>query len=100
MRASSRIRCRTAAGLLLVGITGAPRMDAQDSTAADSTATKYRCAGVGIAHSTNGDACLTAWAYLRYLNQSGLHAQYTDAFGHTVPVQQRQDVQNNKLNLG
>ena len=33
------------------------------------------------------------FSYVRYLNQKGLDASYTDAFGDVHPVSQRQDVQ-------
>jgi hypothetical protein len=38
-------------------------------------------------------------SYARYLNQKGLDATYTDSFGNTKSVQQRQDIQLNKFFL-
>jgi hypothetical protein len=61
---------------------------------------QYRCAGIGIAHGQQGDLCYSLWSYMRYLNQKGLHDSYTDAFGRTSRVKQRQDIQNNKINMG
>ena len=37
------------------------------------------------------------FTYVRYLNQKGLDASYTDYFGNTHTVKQRQDVQLNKF---
>ena len=39
------------------------------------------------------------FSYVRYLNQKGLDAEYTDFFGNTHTVAQRQDVQLNKFFL-
>jgi hypothetical protein len=59
-----------------------------------------RCTGIVVAHSDAGDACLTLWTYMRYLNQRGLDSTFVDAFGRTKSVKRRQDIQNNKANLG
>jgi hypothetical protein len=40
-----------------------------------------------------GQIYFRLFSYVRYLNQRGIDASYTDAFGNTKTVQQRQDVQ-------
>jgi hypothetical protein len=45
----------------------------------------------GLAFGVNG--------YVRYLNQGGLRPEYTDSFGRTFPIDKRQDVQLNRLQL-
>ncbi|MBV9957656.1 MAG: hypothetical protein JO360_04510 [Acidobacteria bacterium] len=39
------------------------------------------------------------YTYVRYLNQKGLNSTYTDAFGNTRTVQERQDIQLQKLQV-
>ena len=39
------------------------------------------------------------WAYVRYLNQKALEKSYTDSFGRTFEIDQRNDIQFNKVNL-
>ncbi|NBW11152.1 MAG: hypothetical protein EBR82_24290 [Caulobacteraceae bacterium] len=38
-------------------------------------------------------------SYARYLNQQALNESYTDSFGRTFPIDRRQDLQFNKVNL-
>ena len=45
----------------------------------------------GLAFGVNG--------YVRYLNQGGLDTSFKDAFGRTFPVERRQDIQLNRLQL-
>src|SRR5262249_34048602 len=46
-----------------------------------------------------GEMYVRLFSYVRYLNQKGLDATYTDAFGNVKTVPQRQDVQLNKFFL-
>jgi hypothetical protein len=46
-----------------------------------------------------GEMYVRLFSYVRYLNQKGLDPTYTDAFGNTKSVQQRQDFQLNKFFL-
>jgi hypothetical protein len=46
-----------------------------------------------------GQIYLRLFTYVRYLNQMGLDASYTDSFGNARRVQRRQDVQLNKFFL-
>jgi len=55
--------------------------------------------GFKIAKSEYGQLSLKLFAYVRYLNSGGLNAQYTDQFGITKPVEQRNDFQFNKVNI-
>lgn len=56
-------------------------------------------AGFKLARTRYGDMNFSAWTYVRYLNRDGLDKNYTDAFGRTFSVDQRNDVQLNKVNL-
>ena len=53
--------------------------------------------GFEFANTEYGDASLSVYAYARYLNQRGLEPTYTNAFGVTSTLQQRQDFQLNKV---
>jgi len=53
--------------------------------------------GFKLANTDHGDLSLFIYGYIRYLNQLGLDPTFTDAFGITQPVQQRQDIQLNKV---
>ncbi len=57
--------------------------------------------GVGfkVADTEYGDLNIRTFTYLRYLNQLGVDATYTNAFGKTTDVQRRQDIQLNKLQV-
>lgn len=46
-----------------------------------------------------GQIYMRLYGYVRYLNQKGLDPTYTDDFGNTFPVKQRQDIQLNKFFL-
>jgi hypothetical protein len=46
-----------------------------------------------------GEMYVRLFSYVRYLDQKGLDPTYTDAFGNTKTVQQRQDIQLNKFFL-
>jgi len=56
-------------------------------------------AGFLIVDSDKGDMYVRLFSYARYLNQKGLDATYTDAFGTVKTVQIREDVQLNKFFL-
>jgi hypothetical protein len=55
--------------------------------------------GFKLANTEYGDINLSIYTYVRYLNQMGLAPTYTDAFGNVKSVQQRQDVQIQKLQM-
>jgi hypothetical protein len=55
--------------------------------------------GFNVVKTDKGILNFSVYTYVRYLNQMGLDPTYTDAFGNTVPVQQRQDIQFQKVIL-
>ena len=56
--------------------------------------------GFVVARTSTGELILSAWTYVRYLNQkAGLDQTFTDSFGRTSTLQLRQDMQLNKLSL-
>src|SRR6266850_2554120 len=55
--------------------------------------------GFKVADTEHGDMSISIYTYARYLNQLGLNATYTDAFGKVKNVQRRQDFQLNKLQI-
>jgi hypothetical protein len=55
--------------------------------------------GFKVVNTEYGDMNVSIYTYVRYLNQLGLDSSYTDAFGNTKNVQQRQDVQLLKLQI-
>jgi hypothetical protein len=55
--------------------------------------------GYKVANTDRGDLSISLYSYARYLNQLGLDATYTDAFGNVKTVQQRQDFQLNKVQI-
>ncbi len=55
--------------------------------------------GFRIADTERGVANLSIYTYARYLNQRALEPTYTNAFGVTSNLQQRQDFQLNKLQI-
>jgi hypothetical protein len=55
--------------------------------------------GFKLVDTEYGDLNLSIYTYIRYLNQMGLNPTYQDAFGNTKNVQQRQDIQIQKLQI-
>ena len=55
--------------------------------------------GYKVVDTDFGDMSVSIYSYGRYLNQLGLNSTYTDAFGNTKTVQQRQDFQLNKVQI-
>lgn len=55
--------------------------------------------GFKLVDTPQGDLNFSAWAYVRYLNQRGLDDTYVDAFGREREINQRNDIQLNKINL-
>ena len=55
--------------------------------------------GFKLADTEYGDLNLSIYTYVRYLNQLGLDPTYTDAFGNVKTVQQRQDMQIQKVQI-
>jgi hypothetical protein len=56
-------------------------------------------AGFLLYEGENGQIYMRLFSYVRYLNQKGLDASYTDFFGNAKTVQLREDVQLNKFFL-
>ena len=52
--------------------------------------------GLQVANTANGDLNIRLFGYVRYLNQLKLDPTYTDSFGKTSAIKQRQDIQFNK----
>jgi len=55
--------------------------------------------GFTLASTELGDLSLSIYTYVRYLNQLGLDATYTDVSGNVKNVQQRQDFQIQKVQM-
>jgi hypothetical protein len=55
--------------------------------------------GFKVADTEKGDLNIKIFTYIRYLNQTGLDSSFTDSFGQTSTIQQRQDIQYNKVNI-
>ena len=55
--------------------------------------------GLTVADTDHGTLTIRLFTYLRYLNQSGTDSTYTDSFGNTRVVQERQDMQLNKMQV-
>jgi hypothetical protein len=55
--------------------------------------------GFKVVNTEYGDMNVSIYTYVRYLNQLGLDSTYTDAFGNTKNVQERQDLQLLKLQI-
>ena len=55
--------------------------------------------GFRIYEGEKGQIYVRLFSYVRYLNQKGLDATYTDSFGNTHTVKQREDFQLNKFFL-
>ena len=55
--------------------------------------------GFKVVNTEYGDMNVSIYTYARYLNQRGLASTYTDAFGNTKSVQERQDFQLNKMQI-
>jgi len=53
--------------------------------------------GFKFANTEFGDSSISIYSYARYLNQRALEPTYTNAFGVTSNLQQRQDFQLNKV---
>ena len=55
--------------------------------------------GFKLANTEYGDLSVSIYTYARYLNQRGLKSTYTDAFGNTKNIQERQDFQLQKVQI-
>jgi len=55
--------------------------------------------GYKVANTELGDMNISIYSYIRYLNQKNLAPTYTNYFGVTSTLQQRQDVQINKVQI-
>lgn len=69
-----------------------------DTSAIASPATKPG-QGFTLVETPYGDVHFKLFTYLRYLNQTGLEPQYTNAFGTTSDIDRRSDMQLNKVNI-
>jgi len=56
-------------------------------------------AGFRLYTGEKGEIYMRLFSYARYLNQKGLDPTYTDSFGNTFNVKQREDIQLNKFFL-
>ena len=87
------------AGLPAEGVASAP--PPRSSAAKDDKPTWWSPytpnQGFKFANTEYGDASLSVYTYARYLNQRALEPTYTNAFGVTSTLQQRQDFQLNKV---
>ena len=81
--------------------TSGVKLQAQADTIAttESFGTYQPNAGFRLATTDRGVLNFRIYAYLRYLNQTGLEDSYTDAFGNTFDLDLRQDMQVNKVNI-
>jgi hypothetical protein len=94
---------RSAIMLTLV-MFGAMSVNAQGTDVATpvdtTTYALYRpMVGHRVAHSKNGELNIRVYTYLRYLNQTGLDSTYVDGFGNDKTVDQRQDIQLQKVSI-
>ena len=55
--------------------------------------------GFKLADTEYGDLNVSIYSYVRYLNQRAIDPTYTDAFGNSKSVQQRQEIQLLKLQI-
>jgi hypothetical protein len=55
--------------------------------------------GFKLANTEYGDLSISIYTYARYLNQLGLNSTFTDSFGNTKTVQERQDFQLQKVQI-
>jgi hypothetical protein len=55
--------------------------------------------GYKVANTDLGDLSISIYSYARYLNQLGLDPTFKDGLGNIKGVQQRQDIQLNKLQI-
>ena len=55
--------------------------------------------GYKVANTEHGDMSISIYSYVRYLNQLGLKPTYTNYFGTVSNIQQRQDLQLNKVQI-
>jgi Protein of unknown function (DUF3011) len=87
------------------GCVGTFLVSAQEPGAPEATPEKKKPlqyipnAGFLLVEGDKGEIYARLFSYARYLNQKGLDATYTDAFGNTKSIQQRQDFQLNKFFL-
>ena len=95
------------AGSVVESAVGATTGAVAGTVAVDATAVAVRepapehvpNAGFLLYDGEKGQVYMRLFAYARYLDQMGLDPTYTDYFGNTYDVQQRQDIQLNKFFL-
>jgi len=68
-----------------------------DSTAGQAIGSYEPNEGFRVAKGKGGVLNVRILTYLRYLNQKGLDATWTDSFGKTSPLDRRQDIQMQKV---
>jgi len=73
--------------------------DAEEKDARTKSPEHIPNRGFRIYEGEKGEVYVRLFTYLRYLNQKGLDPTYTDSFGKTFSVKQREDVQLNKFML-
>ena len=80
----------------------APVVKEKPASEADAAASYGRYTpnlGYKLANTEYGDLSVSIYTYARYLNQLGLNSNYTDSFGITKTVQERQDFQLQKVQI-
>jgi hypothetical protein len=82
-----------------VGVEFAPALPRVEQSDAPKTFGEFLPGGRGfqVAKTPYGELMLSAWTYLRYLNQGGIDDSYTDSFGRSFDINKRNDIQLNKL---
>jgi hypothetical protein len=77
-----------------------PKTPAAERPAPEKRSPEYvPNAGFKLFEGEKGEIYMRLFSYVRYLNQKGLDDEYTDFFGNTHPVPQREDVQLTKFFL-
>ena len=80
-------------------IQGNLKTDKLSSDSVNQTDTYTPGAGFKLVETDKGSTSLGVFSYVRYLNQKGLDSNYTNSFGKTSNIKERQDMQLNKVNI-
>ena len=76
-----------------------PQEASKDTAAKDGPGTYTPNAGFKLVKTDMGEINLKIYSYVRYLNQMGLNESFTNHYGVTTPLDRRQDIQLNKVNI-
>jgi hypothetical protein len=82
-------------GEFVVGTTASTELEA--APVKQKTPEYLPNAGFLLYDGAKGQIYMRLYSYVRYLNQRGLDPDYTNYFGTTLPVDQREDIQLNKV---